>query len=179
LIEKNGLELGRSEIGRSEIERRMEELNKILDLELAMPQSADEASYCRVWQLQVQPRWPCSPIKLALLGGRLAHDFATVFTAGYQAATRAVFPQARFDGLCALAVSEDRSKELPMPDVSWRALDEQFLLDGTKTWVACFDDDVQDLLLQLSQTQYAADKIWQHDHRLISMYGAGLQKQIR
>lgn len=76
------------------------------------------------------------PFEMAVQAGLLADRFSWIFTAGYQGAMRHVFPQERFDGWAAFAVSEDRSEDNPLPGVTWQADGPGFVIEGSKTWVA-------------------------------------------
>lgn len=77
--------------------------------------------------------------RMAIKGGLLADRFAFVFSAGYQAAIRHIFPQLDLSGWVAFAVSEDRSEVDAKPGVSYRRGVQGYVLDGVKTWVAASD----------------------------------------
>jgi hypothetical protein len=105
---------------------------------VALPHAevASEAQYLAAWNEHVQPRAADGSFALALAGGYLADRLAWVFVAGYQAALRATFTGLPLPGWTALAVSEDRSKDDPLPGLTWQASDSGYWLDGHKTWIA-------------------------------------------
>jgi len=74
------------------------------------------------------------PTRLAIAGGCLCRTLepAFIFTAGYQAAVRATFPDIVSDGWLAYAASEDRSDSNRKPGVT---IDNHQLF-GFKTWIA-------------------------------------------
>ncbi|MEM7077201.1 MAG: hypothetical protein AAF513_01110 [Pseudomonadota bacterium] len=105
-------------------------------LEQALPEGAQsEAQYKSQWRSHVAD--VDDPFAAAVTGGLMADRFAWVFSGGYQGAMRAVFPNVKFAGWGAFAVSEDRSGEMPW--VNWAASDAGFVIDGYKTWIAASD----------------------------------------
>ena len=117
----------------------MNDLEELLGGDIVLTPVSVEADYCKAWRETVLPNWPCTPVALAIRGGRMASQFAEVFIAGYQAAIRATFPQIPFTGLATLAVSEDRNSIDPLPGVTWCACADGVELSGYKTWVAACD----------------------------------------
>lgn len=98
---------------------------------------ATESDYSAAWRDQVlRQQAEYSPFALAVAGGLLADRLAWVFIAGYQAALRAVFPDAPFAGLACLAVSEDREQPERRPGVVWREVSDEIELTGHKSWIA-------------------------------------------
>jgi len=103
--------------------------------------SPEETRYHEAWMREVAPLDDAHEhplrrgLQMALVGGRLAFGFASVFSAGYQAALRAVFPSLEFSGWAAFVVSEDRGADA-LAGVSYAPSDGQWLLDGHKSWVA-------------------------------------------
>lgn len=93
-----------------------------------------EADYLQLWRSSGLGQQP--PALAALTGGALADRPAWVFVAGYQAAIRAVFTEVESDGWLAFAVSEDRDNPQLHPPVVASAAEAEWLLTGTKTWVA-------------------------------------------
>ncbi len=97
-------------------------------------QALDEAGYLALWlehELHL-----AAPADAAYEGGLLADRPAWVFVAGYQAAIRAVFPEVEVAGWLAFAVSEDRDDPASHPPLSARAEESEWLLSGSKSWVA-------------------------------------------
>ncbi|NKB99135.1 MAG: hypothetical protein GKR90_11675 [Pseudomonadales bacterium] len=94
---------------------------------------ADEAAYKLIWLEQCAE---LSPFAMSVVGGALADRFAWVFIAGYQGAIRHIFPEEKFTGWAAFAVSEDRSENDPLPGVTWQASKDGPVINGSKTWVA-------------------------------------------
>lgn len=80
-----------------------------------------------------------SAYEMSIIGGRLASNLSQVFSAGYQGALRHVFAEIKFHGWSALAVSEDRSEEDPLPGLTAHIADHGYRLNGHKTWVAACD----------------------------------------
>lgn len=80
-----------------------------------------------------------STYDMSVIGGRLASNLSQVFSAGYQGALRHVFPEIRYQGWSALAVSEDRSEENPLPGLTAHIAEHGYRLKGHKTWVAACD----------------------------------------
>jgi len=103
---------------------------------LAHVEVASEAQYLAAWSEHVQSRTAEGSFALALAGGYLADRLAWVFVAGYQAALRATFTGLQLPGWTALAVSEDPSKDNPLPGLTWQASRSGYSLDGYKTWIA-------------------------------------------
>lgn len=80
-----------------------------------------------------------STYDMSVIGGRLASNLSQVFSAGYQGALRHVFPKIKLQGWSALAVSEDRSEEDPLPGLTAHIAEHGYRLNGHKTWVAACD----------------------------------------
>jgi alkylation response protein AidB-like acyl-CoA dehydrogenase len=106
-----------------------------------------EAAYAQSWRAMYAAQSEWRTCDLAAAGGKCALDMACVFIAGYQAAIRAIFPDAKFTGWAAFAVSEDRSETDPLPGLTARAEDDVIVLNGHKTWVAAVDH-VKDLVVR-------------------------------
>ena len=85
------------------------------------------------------------PWLLGIAGGMLSPRFGWVFSAGYQAALRRLFP-VDFAGWGAFAVSEDRAPENALPGVTYEGEGDTSLLNGYKTWIAG-SDHVTDLIV--------------------------------
>lgn len=92
---------------------------------------ADEAAYFAAWQTQARPHID-HLLSMAVIAGSIADRLAWVFQAGYQAACRDAFPDARSGGWIAYAATEDRKGVPPLPGVTLA----DGHLTGTKTWVA-------------------------------------------
>lgn len=90
-----------------------------------------ESNFKLLWQGNHKP--DMSPEETALMGGRLANRLSQIFIAGYQSAVRRTF-HVDAERWSALAVSEDRSGELP-----GLTQDSEGLIQGYKTWVAAAD----------------------------------------
>ncbi len=88
-----------------------------------------EADFHRLWQAHFSESY--TPEQLAFMGGYLADRLAWLFVSGYQSAIRRSFSVPDC-GWAALAVSEDRSSENPLPGLQL----QDGLLSGNKTWVA-------------------------------------------
>lgn len=104
---------------------------------------ADEAAYLTAWQTHSRP-FTHALLPMAVAGGLIADRLSWVFQAGYQAACRDVFPDARSDTWIAFAASEDRKGNPPLPGVTM----SEGCLNGSKTWVAAARH-VQQLAIKL------------------------------
>ena len=94
----------------------------------------DEQSWYQAWQSLIEPT--LSPTQVALTGGYHASGAAGLFTAGYQGAVRAIFPEVPTTGWAAFAVSEDKNDPIANPPLRLQQRDNQLYLEGTKSWVA-------------------------------------------
>ena len=103
----------------------------------------DEPAYLAAWQAHALP-WADALLPMAVAAGRIADRLAWVFQAGYQAACRDAFPDARSSGWIAYAASEDRKNDPPLPGVTLA----DGCLNGSKTWVAGARS-VQELAIKL------------------------------
>lgn len=97
-------------------------------------QALDEAGYLALWL--EHELFAAAPVDAAYEGGLLADRPAWVFVAGYQAAIRATFPEVDVAGWLAFAVSEDRDDPDSHPPLIARAEESEWLLSGSKSWVA-------------------------------------------
>ena len=122
----------------------------MLDASVGNSAMPTEADYQLVWQQRVAE--VTDPFAMAVRGGLWADRFAWIFCAGYQAALRHVFADVTFNGWAALAVSEDRKEQDPLPGLSAVAHDGGWLLTGHKTWVAA-SDHVQELIVSAKSEQ--------------------------
>ena len=95
---------------------------------------SEETAYLQLWIQQVSQQQ--DPALMAVHGGMLADRMAWVFVAGYQAALRRTFPDQALPRWAALAVSEDRRNDPPLPGVDYQLNDGEFVISGHKTWVA-------------------------------------------
>jgi len=138
----------------------MPELTRGLDFLLQAAPVAAECASVEVW-------WPrqvalgahhAGPILSAIAGGYAADRLAWAFSAGYQAALRALVPQLPPDALASLCVSETAGNHpraiqtslSPHPD-----LPGTYLLDGAKRWTTLGPDSA--LLLVAARTAAAPD----------------------
>ncbi|MGI9328564.1 MAG: hypothetical protein ACR2PZ_25335 [Pseudomonadales bacterium] len=103
------------------------------DTESVSP-ALDEAEYLALWL--GHELFLAAPGDAAYEGGLLADRPAWVFVAGYQAAIRTVFPEVEVAGWLAFAVSEDRDDPDSHPPLIARAEESEWLLSGSKSWVA-------------------------------------------
>lgn len=103
-------------------------------LEAAPPPAEEESVFREHWLEQAATE--STPFRLASRGGLLAGRFSFVFSAGYQAALRYVFPGLLGTDWGAFAVSEGRDG---LSGVTYRTVDETVRLTGFKTWVAASD----------------------------------------
>ena len=91
-----------------------------------------EQEFHKSWQ-----RWAKdidNPLEMAIVGGGMVLNFGLIFSAGYQAALRRIFPDVDFAAWGAFAVSEDKSGVLP--GVTAQETAAGFVLNGSKTWIA-------------------------------------------
>ena len=95
---------------------------------------SEETAYLQLWIQKVSQQQ--DPALMAVHGGMLADRMAWVFVAGYQAALRRTFPDQALPRWAALAVSEDRRNDPPLPGVDYQLNDGEFVISGHKTWVA-------------------------------------------
>ena len=119
-------------------------ISQMLEQTLSANALPAETDYLAVWQAHVAVA--SSHLDMAVLGGVLADRLAWVFMAGYQSAVRQTFAEQAFrvegkPGWAALAVSEDRRGEPPLPGVTHAreqsaSAAHTFLINGYKTWVA-------------------------------------------
>jgi hypothetical protein len=107
--------------------------------------TATEESYRQLWLSGVAQQNDLG--LMAVQGGLLADRLAWVFVAGYQAALRRTFPDQACSGWAALAVSEDRRGDPPLPGVDYQRLDNGFAISGHKTWVAAVNS-VEHLIIK-------------------------------
>jgi acyl-CoA dehydrogenase len=74
------------------------------------------------------------PIHQAIIGGFVADRVGWAFASGYQAALRALFPDAPGDRLCALCVTEDDGNSPKAIRSSLKKNGAGWLLNGAKRW---------------------------------------------
>jgi alkylation response protein AidB-like acyl-CoA dehydrogenase len=79
------------------------------------------------------------PIHQAIVGGFVADRVGWAFASGYQAALRALFPDAPGDKLCALCVTEADGNS-PKAIRSTLRMDGGWLLNGAKRWTTLGPD---------------------------------------
>lgn len=101
---------------------------------LTAPPAQTEAEYYQAWLSHVGGG--ADPLQMAWQGGLLADRFGFIFSAGYQAALRQIFPHLDQRGWSAFAVSEDRQPQDPLPGVRYVQRSDGYLLSGHKTWIA-------------------------------------------
>ncbi len=118
---------------------------------LQIQPTTTEATYYGAWCAQVAPLR--DPLHLALAGGLLADRFPWVFCAGYQAAIRRLFPELALQGWSAVAVSEDRATDNPLPGLGAKPTDTGWMLSGYKTWVAACNQISSLLVTATTQDQ--------------------------
>lgn len=81
-----------------------------------------------------------STFQQAIVGGFVADRVGWAFASGYQAALRALFPDAPSDRLCALCVTEEDGNGPKAIRSSLRAADGAWILDGAKKWTTLGPD---------------------------------------
>jgi alkylation response protein AidB-like acyl-CoA dehydrogenase len=127
----------------------------------AAPAAAECASVDVWWPRQVAlGASHARPLDKAIAGGYAADRLAWAFSAGYQAALRALVPQLPEDALASLCVSETAGNHpraiqtslSPHPD-----LPAAYLLDGAKRWTTLGPDSA--LLLVAARTTAATDAV--------------------
>src|SRR6185436_5116757 len=74
------------------------------------------------------------PIHQAIIGGFVADRVGWAFASGYQAALRALFPDAPADRICALCVTEADGNSPKAIKSSLKKNGEGWLLNGAKRW---------------------------------------------
>jgi len=94
----------------------------------------DEQSWYQAWPSLINPG--LTPTEVALSGGYYACGAAALFTAGYQGAVRAIFPEVPATGWAAFAVSEDKTDPVANPGLRLHQSEGQLRLQGTKSWLA-------------------------------------------
>jgi len=99
-----------------------------------IPSCASEADWYRYWQSQALNQ--LEPALMALQGGVHAPNLSCVFTSGYQAAIRNVFPETPDTGWAAFAASEDTRNRQENPPLLAQTAADCVTLNGTKSWVA-------------------------------------------
>ena len=104
-----------------------------------LPASQAAASPCE----SVADWWPrhrviardhADPIHQAIVGGFVADRVGWAFASGYQAALRALFPDAPADRICALCVTEADGNSPKAIKSSLRKDGDHWLLNGMKRW---------------------------------------------
>ena len=95
-----------------------------------------ESNYYALWMQHIASRY--SPFEKAYFAGLWADQPAWVFVAGYQGALAHTFPEQNFPGWGALAISEDKNPEAPLPGLTGvpAGVSGCYELSGYKTWVA-------------------------------------------
>jgi hypothetical protein len=80
------------------------------------------------------------PIHQAIVGGFVADRVGWAFASGYQAALRALFPEAPADRLCAFCVTETDGNSPKAIRSSLRKSGDAWTLDGAKRWTTLGPD---------------------------------------
>lgn len=80
------------------------------------------------------------PIHQAIVGGFVADRVGWAFASGYQAALRALFPDAPADRICALCVTEADGNSPKAIKSSLRKNGDSWLLNGAKRWTTLGPD---------------------------------------
>ena len=80
------------------------------------------------------------PIHQAIIGGFVADRVGWAFASGYQAALRALFPDAPADRICALCVTEADGNTPKAIKSSLSRVDQQWTLNGSKRWTTLGPD---------------------------------------
>jgi hypothetical protein len=75
-----------------------------------------------------------STIQQAIVGGFVADRIGWAFASGYQAALRSLFPDAPYDKLCALCVTESDGNSPKAIKSTLKRVDGGWILDGAKRW---------------------------------------------
>jgi len=109
-------------------------LNQFKESALDRIHSPDEQSWYQAWPTLIAPG--LSPTEVALHAGYYASGAAGLFTAGYQGAVRATFPEVPTTGWAAFAVSEDKTDPATNPALRLHQQEGQWRLHGTKSWIA-------------------------------------------
>jgi alkylation response protein AidB-like acyl-CoA dehydrogenase len=74
------------------------------------------------------------PIHQAIVGGFVADRVGWAFASGYQAALRALFPDAPANRICALCVTEADGNSPKAIKSSLTKIDDEWVLNGSKRW---------------------------------------------
>ncbi len=108
----------------------------MLDLLLTGPVDALPCENVAQWWPRQQALGPVGnrPFGRAIAAGFAADRVGWAFAAGYQAALRALFPDAPDDRICAFCVSEADGNSPKAINSSLRRHDEGWLLNGAKRW---------------------------------------------
>src|SRR5258706_9436084 len=96
------------------------------------------------------------PIHQAIVGGFVADRVGWAFASGYQAALRALFPDAPVDRICALCVTEADGNSPKAIRSSLRKDGPQWLFNGAKRWTALGPDGA--LFFVAARDEAASDK---------------------
>lgn len=96
------------------------------------------------------------PIHQAIVGGFVADRVGWAFASGYQAALRALFPDAPADRICALCVTEADGNSPKAIKSSLRKDGAHWLLNGAKRWTTLGPDGA--LFFVAARDEAASDK---------------------